>query len=224
MKEISVENQIYLCKYWDIDKSLHTTIGLNEKQVTETLERLKRNGLYEQYRKLNDEEYEKIILKEKKQKSKIDKILENYNFNKSLKGFNNFKEVLNIANTYNNAEEICLEKIFRTIAEKENVKSYTINNNCKRILDDAYSENIKKFEENKYYKKPTLREFILQELNLQDVTIKENICESKEKVNEVKENVICNITPEKIEDIDNTFVKVSVKTVMEWSYQKRIFR
>lgn len=71
----------------------------------------------------------------------------------------------------------------------------------------------------------------MQELNLQDAKIKEkascdkkecndaskeNICESKEKSSKVKENLIG--------DIENTFVKVSVKTIMEWSYQKRIFR
>lgn len=50
MKKLSVENQIYLCKYWDVDKSLYTTIGLKEDEVKETLERLKGNGLYEQYR------------------------------------------------------------------------------------------------------------------------------------------------------------------------------
>lgn len=40
MKELSVENQIYLCKYWDIDKSLYTTIGLKEDEVKETLEKV----------------------------------------------------------------------------------------------------------------------------------------------------------------------------------------
>ena len=56
MKELSVENQIYLCKYWDIDKSLYTTIGLKEDEVKETLERLKGNGLMsniEVYQKKN---------------------------------------------------------------------------------------------------------------------------------------------------------------------------
>lgn len=72
-------------------------------------------------------------------------------------------------------------------------------------------------KENGYNKRPTLREFILKELDIQsknvisDITKKE-VCESKEKIQK------------SIEDIDNTFVKVSVKTVMEWSYQKRIFR
>ena len=75
MKELSIENQIYLCKYWDVDKSLYTTIGLKDDEIKETLERLKGNGLYEQYRNLDEYEYEKIIKKEKK-KSKNEKILD----------------------------------------------------------------------------------------------------------------------------------------------------
>lgn len=125
---------------------------------------------------------------------------------------------------YSNSTELSLEKIFRKLADRQGIKSYIINNDCKRMLDTAYLENKNLFREKGYYKKPTLREFVLQELNLQDAKIKENICESKEKSSEVKENVICDITPGQIGDIENTFVKVSVKTIMEWSYQKRIFR
>lgn len=230
MKKLSVENQIYLCKYWDVDKSLYTTIGLKEDEVKETLERLKGNGLYEQYRNLDEYEYEKIIKKEKR-KSKYEKILDKYKFDKTKKAYSSLKEVLSISDNYKNTEIFSLEKVFREIAERQNVKSYIINNDCKRILNNAYLENRAIFEENKYYKKPTLREFVLQELNLQDAKIKEkascdkkecndaskeNICESKEKSSKVKENLIG--------DIENTFVKVSVKTIMEWSYQKRIFR
>lgn len=230
MKKLSVENQIYLCKYWDVDKSLYTTIGLKEDEVKETLERLKGNGLYEQYRNLDEYEYENIKKKEKR-KSKYEKILDKYKFDKTKKAYSSLKEVLSISDNYKNTEIFSLEKVFREIAERQNVKSYIINNDCKRILNNAYLENRAIFEENKYYKKPTLREFVLQELNLQDAKIKEkascdkkecndaskeNICESKEKSSKVKENLIG--------DIENTFVKVSVKTIMEWSYQKRIFR
>ena len=83
-------------------------------------------------------------------------------------------------------------------------------------------------KENGYNKRPTLREFILKELDIQsknvipDITKKE-VCESKEKNQKSKETISSQFKSE-IEDIDNTFVKVSVKTVMEWSYQKRIFR
>lgn len=230
MKELSVENQIYLCKYHDVDKSLYTTIGLKDIEIKETLKKLKENGLYEQYRNLDEYEYENIIKKEKR-KSKYEKILDKYKFDKTKKAYSSLKEVLSISDNYKNTEIFSLEKVFREIAERQNVKSYIINNDCKRILNNAYLENRAIFEENKYYKKPTLREFVLQELNLQDAKIKEkascdkkecndaskeNICESKEKSSKVKENLIG--------DIENTFVKVSVKTIMEWSYQKRIFR
>lgn len=83
-------------------------------------------------------------------------------------------------------------------------------------------------KENGYNKRPTLREFILKELDIQsknvipDITKKE-VCESKEKNQKSKETISSQFKSE-IEDIDNTFVKVSVKTVMEWSYHKRIFR
>ena len=230
MKELSVENQIYLCKYHDVDKSLYTTIKLKDDEIKETLKKLKENGLYEQYRNLDEYEYENIIKKEKR-KSKYEKILDKYKFDKTKKAYSSLKEVLSISDNYKNTEIFSLEKVFREIAERQNVKSYIINNDCKRILNNAYLENRAIFEENKYYKKPTLREFVLQELNLQDAKIKEkascdkkecndaskeNICESKEKSSKVKENLIG--------DIENTFVKVSVKTIMEWSYQKRIFR
>lgn len=223
MKELSVEEQIYLCKYHDVDKDLKFTIGLNDNEVKETIYKLKQNGLYDQYRKLSEDEYENIIKKEKR-KSKYEKILDKYKFDKAKKAYSSLKEVLSISDNYKNTEVFSLEKVFREIAERQNLKSYIINNDCKRILDNTYLKNRAIFEENKYYKKPTLREFVLQELNLQDAKIKENICESKEKSSEVKENVICDITPGQIGDIENTFVKVSVKTIMEWSYQKRIFR
>lgn len=230
MKELSVENQIYLCKYHDVDKSLYTTIKLKDDEIKEILKKLKENGLYEQYRNLDEYEYENIIKKEKR-KSKYEKILDKYKFDKTKKAYSSLKEVLSISDNYKNTEIFSLEKVFREMAERQNVKSYIINNDCKRILNNAYLENRAIFEENKYYKKPTLREFVLQELNLQDAKIKEkascdkkecndaskeNICESKEKSSEVKENLIG--------DIENTFVKVSLKTIMEWSYQKRIFR
>lgn len=224
MKELSVEEQIYLCKYHDIDKHLNFTTGLNQEEIKEVIYKLKQNGLYNQYRKLSEDEYENIIKKEKR-KSKYEKILDKYNFDNTKKAYNSLKEVLEIADNCKTCEELSLEKVFRKIADKQNVKSYIINNDCKRILDGTYLENKDIFEKNKYYKKPTLREFVIQELKLQNTksikhTSKENLCESKEKSNEIKENVIYDITTDNIKDIDNTFVKVSVKTIMEWSYQK----
>lgn len=221
MKELSVEEQIYLCKYYDVDKDLKFTIGLDENEVKETIYKLKQNGLYDQYRNLDDEEYERIIKKEKaKRKDKICSILEKYKFDKNKKGYENLKDVMRECLKYNDSTELSLEKVFRKLAEKQGIKSYIINNDCKRLLENAYVDNKEIFETNGYNKKPTLREFIIQELGIKKI---ENVCEYKERPIGDKENVICDITPN-IGDIENTFVKVSVKTIMEWSYQKRIFR
>ena len=68
MKELSLEKQIYLCKYHDIDKDLKSTMGLNEQEVQEYIKKFKQNGLYGQYRNLNEYEYEDMIKKDKKKK------------------------------------------------------------------------------------------------------------------------------------------------------------
>ena len=129
MKELSVENQIYLCKYHDVDKSLYTTIGLKDDEIKETLKKLKENGLYEQYRNLDEYEYENIIKKEKR-KSKYEKILDKYKFDKTKKAYSSLKEVLSISDNYKNTEIFSLEKVFREIAERQNVKSYIMDTKC----------------------------------------------------------------------------------------------
>jgi len=40
MKELSVEDQIYLCKYHDVDESLGTTIGVSGQQAKEIINKL----------------------------------------------------------------------------------------------------------------------------------------------------------------------------------------
>ena len=72
MKELSVEDQIYLCKYHDVDTRLKTTTKLNPKEVEEVIRELKEKGVYEQYRKMSDEEYEEVI-KAEKRKNKFKK-------------------------------------------------------------------------------------------------------------------------------------------------------
>jgi len=216
MKELSVEDQIYLCKYHDVDESLGTTIGVSGQQAKEIINKLKQNGLYEQYRKLSEEEYEQIIKIENK-KDKYTKILDKYKFDKNKKGYDNLKQVLKECSFYIDAKELSLEKVFRELADKQGIKSYIINNDCKRMLDNTYLENQKLFEEKGYYKKPTVREFVIQELGIEKL---ENVYESTEKPTGNKENVICDITPNETGDIENTYVKVSVKTMMESAYYK----
>lgn len=221
MKELSVENQIYLCKYWDIDKSLYTTIGLKEDEVKETLERLKENGLYEQYRSLPEEEYEKIVKKEKDNKKHIsfaEKILNKYKFDKSSLTCDDITKVLNEYEKHKNEEGLNLTEVFRRIAKERKVEPYVINNNCKRALEKAYSNNKEIFNA-EYEKKPTLKEFFNKELGLENKNVICNITENEKDVCESKETISLQFKSE-IEDIDNTFVKVSVKKMMEWSYYK----
>ena len=216
MRALSTEDQIYLCKYHDIDENICFSTRLKKDEIEQLIKKFKANGLYEKYRKMSDEEYEDIIEAEKK-KDKCTKILDKYMFNKTKKGYTTLKDVMKMCFKYTDSTELSLEKVFRELADKQETKSYIINNDCKRMLDNTYLENQKIFEENGYCKKPTLREFILQELKIGKG--KDNICEVKEMSKENKDNVISDITPN-IGDIENTFVKVSVKTIMDWSYQK----
>lgn len=85
MKELNLEKQIYLCKYHDIDTDLKATMGLSESEVKKYIEKLKKDGLYEKYRNLEDEEYEKII--------KTEKIKKKYEKTKARKQANNKKTI-----------------------------------------------------------------------------------------------------------------------------------
>lgn len=61
MKELKLEDQIYLCKYHDVDKHLYTTLKLKPEEVEEQLNYFKKRGLYVQYRNLSNDEYQKLI-------------------------------------------------------------------------------------------------------------------------------------------------------------------
>lgn len=63
MGKISLEKQIYLCKYSKLD-----TLGLSRKETKEILDDLKAKGLYEKYKNMSEEEYEKEIKEEKRMK------------------------------------------------------------------------------------------------------------------------------------------------------------
>lgn len=75
MKELKLEDQIYLCKYHDVDKHLYNTLGLKEDEVEELINYYKKRGLYGQYRNMPDEEYSRLI--KKTAMKKIEKKKEN---------------------------------------------------------------------------------------------------------------------------------------------------
>lgn len=61
MKPISLEKQIYLCKYHEVDK-----IGLSTQQAKDIINKLKKEGLYEKYKNMPEDEYEQVIKEEKR--------------------------------------------------------------------------------------------------------------------------------------------------------------
>lgn len=219
MKELSLEKQIYLCKYHDVDTNLKATMGLRETEVQEYIKKFKQNGLYEQYRNLDEYEYEDIIKKDKK-KNRFEKILDKYKFDKNNKGYRSLIKVLELSTKYKNTKELSLEQVFKQIAENLKVKSYIINNDCKRLLDATYMQNKTLFESYDYDKKPTVKEFVIKELKI----CSSAEIEETEKNTETKESVIPNITAEEAKEIKDTYVKISVKTLMNFCYEKRIFR
>ncbi len=217
MKELNLEEQIYLCKYHDVDTSLNVTLGLNEAEAKEYIDKFKKNGLYKQYRNLKDEEYEKLIKRAKKQ-TKTERILYKYNFNRSKKEYEYFKELLEISSKYQYIEDISLTKIFNIIAAKYQVKYYIVNNNCQRLLESTYLTNRKIFETYEYRVKPTLKEFVRKELNLKNKTV-----EQKESTSITLENKETEQSSW-LEELNKTYIKVPISMLIEWAYQKRLYR
>ena len=165
MKELSVEKQIYLCKYHDVDTALGNTMGLRAEDIKQILEKLKANGLYEQYRKMDEFEYERVV-KAERNKTKSEKILDKYKFDKSKSTYERMKQVINECANIKDVTKLNITLIYRKIADKNKVKYYVIANDCKRAIDKAYEENEELFMTSGYVSKPTLKEFIAKELRM----------------------------------------------------------
>lgn len=165
MKELSIEKQIYLCKYHDVDTSLCSAMGMKAEEIQEILKRLKANGLYEQYRKMDEFEYDKV-LKAEKNKTRAEKILDKYRFDKNRNTYERMKQVLSKCESIRDVANLNMSTVFRSIAQKEGVETYVINNDCKRAIDTAYAENKSLFLTSGYANKPTLKEFISKELRM----------------------------------------------------------
>ena len=64
MKELNLEDKIYLCKYHDVDSSLYLSLGIKQEEAEQLIKHYKKQGIYEKYRNLSDEEHEKLIKKQ----------------------------------------------------------------------------------------------------------------------------------------------------------------
>ena len=206
MKELSVEDQIYLCKYHDVDTDLYTNLGLKENEVEPMLDKLKANGMYDQYRQMPDEEYEKVIKREKK-KSKAEKILDKYNFDKSKIYYERLKRTLMICENIKNTEELNLNSLYVKVADELKIESPLVANNCRTALEDTYIRNNDVFRNAGYYKKPTFKDFVIREFGL-----KNDIQEAKENIYEVKERGN--------QELPKQTITVPIKMIYEYWYLK----
>lgn len=206
MKELSIENQIYLCKYHDIitDYDLRATMSISRKQADELIEKYKANGLYEQYKNLEEDQYEAIIKKRMEPpKSNTDKMLEKYEFDTNKSGYKCLKELIEylsinkkksivdgyqeVANNYKDKDEISVRNaIYRLVSEKKITLTQILKNETEWVGPDK-----KGF-----------------------VAVKE------ENAVEINSEFIPEGGNNELPDVDTGFVKVSIRTVMEWSYQK----
>lgn len=207
MKELNIEKQIYLCKYHDIitEYDLRTTIGISRKQADDLINKYKANGLYEQYRNLQEEQYEAIINNRMEApKSNIDKILEKYEFDTNKTGYECLKQLIEylsmnkkksiadayqaVSSYYKDKDEISIRNaIYRLVSEKKISLSEILKNEIEWIGPDK-----KGF-----------------------VAVKEENAEE-----DISSELAIESGNNELPEVDTGFVKVSIRTVMEWSYQK----
>lgn len=225
MKELSIEEQIYLCKYHDVDTALDKTIHITSDEADQLIKKYKENGLYEQYRNLSDDEYEEIITKDKLMRKynknsemyeKEKQILEKYNFDKNKTAYKYFlRMLLEARKTKKNNNEFTLASVFKKIGYEINIKEYNIQNECNRYLIKTYTENKELFLKHQYKQKPSIREFIVREIN------KDN------DINKVRESDKNSVHQDELNTNilnANMLVQVPMRIIQEYFYMKRIYR
>lgn len=71
--DIKIEDVIYICKYHNIDDKLKFNLNLTEEQIADIIKYCRDKGLYQVYKDLSEEDYEKAIRGNKKLKIEIKK-------------------------------------------------------------------------------------------------------------------------------------------------------
>jgi hypothetical protein len=63
-KKITLAERVYLARYFDIDGPRHMSLSLERplNNIYTQVQRMKKNGEWDLYRSLTEDEYEKIIL------------------------------------------------------------------------------------------------------------------------------------------------------------------
>lgn len=215
MKDLSVENQIYLCKYHDIDTSLPTTIGITDEEAKALIQKYKDNGLYDQYRNMDEREYESICKRQKKM-DKCEKILDKYKFEPGR----SYKRMYDLLKECDLTKQTNINRTCKNLGSRKGCESQSIINDCNRAIELAYRNNPKLFEMYEYEGKPTLKEFVTKELGLQDANVEQNApSEIIERVDAPCEDVISDITKATME----SKVEISLKELLNYYYLKGYF-
>lgn len=139
MNGLSLEKQIYLCKYAEID-----TLGISKKKTKGILDKLKSNGLYEKYKNMSEDEYERIIQEEKIKRKECN--MQNNTQNNNLLDLNNilFKQLKKLNSDNLTQDE--LDKELKISKQVVNVSQTIINNanlllQAKKHFDEFGEEN-----------------------------------------------------------------------------------
>lgn len=247
MKEFSITDQIYLCKYYDTVETydLATGLGTTISLVERTIEVLKKNGLYEQYKKISDEDWEQLERQETrkrgrkpnirkptseypKQEPKIkpivpgfhcamaSKLLSKYGFNKSFVGFEYWKHLIALMMCDNTYLTKSLNsEIYPYIAEKCHSTVVNVESQLRFSLKNSLAKGY------------TITSFLNKVLNNEEVEakepkIKEEIKEGEETKMEEKKTEESNDSQITINE--NTMIQVPAKILLDYYYMKRIHK
>ncbi len=210
---LSIEQEIYICKNdktKDI-KDISRELGVPQILIKETLDILKANGLYEQFKNMTEEEIKsktdiKIPLY---YNSLASRLLEKKNFNKSYQGFEYWKKLIAlIAFKPEYIERSLEDEIYPIIARKCTTSVQNVYNQLKNSLIVATNSDGISIEE---YLKKILKEWHTKQ---QTEYLKEPV---KKIIKEQNENQ--NSTEEK-NMIDEIIVKVPLSFIQEHYYMK----
>ena len=153
MKDLSIEDAIYICKYHDIDTHISTSLHMNLKDIKTIVNQLKEKGLYDRYRNMSEEEYEKVIKTNKKTKIELEMSNNKEDEDKqdkqnSLLGLNDilFRQLDNLMD--NSLTENELKQELEISKQVVNVSQTIINNanlllNAKKHFDATGTESNK---------------------------------------------------------------------------------
>ena len=221
---LSIEKQIFICRNDGILTTEQMVLKIQEPRATirEELEILKANGLYEQYRKLSDEE---VATKTNtatplQYKMKAEEILQKYKFRKGIVGYECWKELIALLLYQPKYRKESLVKvIYPIIAIKCQMKTEN-----PIVVANALSSSLKEIQLDGQTVS-TFLEIIGIALERQKTGKKEEKKETEKETPEIKtkKERPLEAETEEMGKIEDTYVKIPLKTLLEYYYLKGYF-